>query len=311
MPSRRQFLQLMAGSLALAGLGGTAGGCTRQPTEHILPYVKQPERLILGVPQRYATAMPHFGGFVRGVLVESHEGRPTKIEGNPRPPRQPRRCDGRLHPGRHPRPLRPRPRAERPPRRGNLLLGQPLRRTRPRARRANGEGRGGAAHPDGERHLADGWRAARCKLLRKYPQAKWHQHEPLDRGHADEGARLAFGEVVATHHDFAKAKVVLSLDSDFLFAHPDSLRYARGFAAARRVRLPPTGGEDPAQVGMTRLYVVEPTPTITGSDGGPPAAARRRGGSPVRPLPPATGVRSHGEFQRLPPGKEALAGSRL
>src|SRR5882757_9680954 len=75
---RRDFLKLMAASLALAGLSG----CGRTPEQHIVPYVKQPDGLILGKPQFYATVMP-FGADAVGILVESHEGRPTKIEGNP------------------------------------------------------------------------------------------------------------------------------------------------------------------------------------------------------------------------------------
>src|SRR5205823_3977125 len=80
--ARRTFLKLMGASLALAGL--TA--CTRQPAEKILPYVRQPEEIVTGRPLFFATAMP-LGGVATGLLVESHEGRPTKIEGNP------------LHPG--------------------------------------------------------------------------------------------------------------------------------------------------------------------------------------------------------------------
>src|SRR5262249_6166796 len=75
---RRDFLKLMAASLAFAGLSG----CGKAPEQHIVPYVKQPDGLILGKPQFYATAMP-FGADAIGLLVESHEGRPTKIEGNP------------------------------------------------------------------------------------------------------------------------------------------------------------------------------------------------------------------------------------
>src|SRR5206468_3468876 len=80
--ARRTFLKLMGASMALAGV--TA--CTRQPPEKIVPYVRQPEELIPGKPLFFATAMP-LGGSAVGLLVESHEGRPTKIEGNP------------LHPG--------------------------------------------------------------------------------------------------------------------------------------------------------------------------------------------------------------------
>src|SRR5215475_15544142 len=80
--ARRTFLKLMGASLALAG----AAACTRQPSERIVPYVRQPEELVPGRPLFYATAMA-VGGVATGLLVESHEGRPTKIEGNP------------LHPG--------------------------------------------------------------------------------------------------------------------------------------------------------------------------------------------------------------------
>src|SRR5215475_14006199 len=80
--ARRRFLKLMGASLALGGF--TA--CTRQPPEAIVPYVRPPEDLVLGKPLYFATAMA-LGGVATGLLVESHEGRPTKIEGNP------------LHPG--------------------------------------------------------------------------------------------------------------------------------------------------------------------------------------------------------------------
>src|SRR5438552_8919798 len=80
-PSRRSFLKLMAASLALAGVG-IGAGCTRKPQEQIVPYVMQPEQLVPGRPLFFATAHT-LGGYARGILVEQHEGRPTKIEGNP------------------------------------------------------------------------------------------------------------------------------------------------------------------------------------------------------------------------------------
>ena len=76
--SRRRFLHLMGASLALAGVTG----CTRQPREAIVPYVKQPEDMVLGKPLFFATATT-LRGYAEGILVESHEGRPTKVEGNP------------------------------------------------------------------------------------------------------------------------------------------------------------------------------------------------------------------------------------
>src|SRR4051794_35996201 len=74
--SRRRFLSLMAGSMALAGLTG----CTRQPAEPIMPYIEQPENVVPGKPKYYATAVP-VNGVAEGVIVESHLGRPTKVEG--------------------------------------------------------------------------------------------------------------------------------------------------------------------------------------------------------------------------------------
>ena len=74
---RRNFIKLMAASLALAGIGG----CTRQPAESIVPYVRAPEQFVPGKPLYYATALT-LGGIATGVLVESHLCRPTKIEGN-------------------------------------------------------------------------------------------------------------------------------------------------------------------------------------------------------------------------------------
>ncbi|MEI9975431.1 MAG: TAT-variant-translocated molybdopterin oxidoreductase [Ignavibacteriota bacterium] len=85
---RRNFMKLMGASMALAGLTG----CTRQPTEHIVPYVRQPEELIPGRPLFFATAAT-LNGVANGVLVESHEGRPTKIEGNPEHPATLGACD--------------------------------------------------------------------------------------------------------------------------------------------------------------------------------------------------------------------------
>src|SRR4026207_1719379 len=85
---RRQFLKLMSASLALAGVGA----CTKQPPEQIVPYVKQPEDLVPGRPLFFASAIP-FSGIAQPVLVESHMGHPTKIEGNPEHPASPGATD--------------------------------------------------------------------------------------------------------------------------------------------------------------------------------------------------------------------------
>src|SRR5262245_544351 len=74
---RRDFVKLMGASVAMAGLAA----CNR-PAEKIVPYIRQPENLFPGKPLFFASALS-LGGVGAGVLVESHMGRPTKIEGNP------------------------------------------------------------------------------------------------------------------------------------------------------------------------------------------------------------------------------------
>src|SRR5262245_32395874 len=76
--SRRAFLALAGASLALAGVGA----CGSPPRATIVPYVRQPEQVVPGKPLFFATAMT-LGGAATGLLVESHLGRPTKVEGNP------------------------------------------------------------------------------------------------------------------------------------------------------------------------------------------------------------------------------------
>src|SRR5205823_1942754 len=95
------------------------------------------------------------------------------------------------------------------------------------------------------------------ELLRKFPEAKWHQYEPVNRDNVRAGAQLAFGESVETDFRFERASTIVSLDADFLLVHPARLRYARQFTNGRRVSA--------GKKAMNRLYVVESTPTITGS----------------------------------------------
>src|SRR5687767_12512506 len=74
------MMMLLGASLSLAGLAGC-----RRPVEEIVPFVTAPEEIIPGIPRYYATTMP-FRRSAYGLVVESHEGRPTKVEGNPSHP---------------------------------------------------------------------------------------------------------------------------------------------------------------------------------------------------------------------------------
>src|SRR5437868_2956970 len=109
--------------------------------------------------------------------------------------------------------------------------------------------------------------AAQMKqILTDFPDAKWHQYEPVNRDNARAGAVMAFGQPVNTIYDFSKADRILSLGSDFLSARPGTLRYARDYAAKRRNVAQAVSLRSDAAEQMSRLYVIESTPTITGAN---------------------------------------------
>ena len=247
---RRNFLKLMGASLALAGLSA----CTRQPNEFIMPYVRQPEDLIPGRPLFYATATT-LNGVASGVLAESHEGRPTKIEGNPEHPATLGACDSfsqasvlQLYD---------------PDRMATVTNSGEVRSWGMfygalREILAEQKASGGAGIRILTETVTSPTMADQLRRIRQlFPAMKWHQWEPAGPHSARAGAVMAFGQPVNTYYDLSNANVVVSIDSDFLASGPGSLRYARQFAARRRVR----GG----QTAMNRLYVVEPMPTPTGS----------------------------------------------
>src|SRR2546428_7934986 len=262
---RRTFLKLMGASLALAGLSG----CVYQPPEKIVPYVKQPEEEVPGKALFFATAAT-LGGIATPLLARSNEGRPTKVEGNPDHPNS--RNGDESDRGSSATDIFAQA--------SMLDLYDPDRSQTPTHREETrpwstflGEIRTALNGPDGNSGVrakqGAGLRfltetvtsptlAAQMKgILAEFPQAKWHQYEPVNRDNARAGAIMAFGQDAHTVYDFSKADRILSLDADFLACLPGSLRYARDFAARRRIT------EDKKE--MSRLYVIETTPTTTGA----------------------------------------------
>jgi MoCo/4Fe-4S cofactor protein with predicted Tat translocation signal len=251
---RRGFLKLMGASLALAGLSGCLTSAAAPPDEKIVPYVTQPEEIVPGKPLFFATAMP-LAGFGRGILAESHMGRPTKIEGNPEHPASLGASDVFMQAS--VLDLYDPDRAEVLNQGGMISTWSaffPAMNAELETQRLN-QGAGLRILTETVTSPTLGFQLK--QLLHKFPKAKWHLYEPVGRDHAREGARLAFGEVVETLYRFDQAEVILSIDSDFLFYGPGAVRYAHDFAAKRRV--------GPGKSEMNRLYVVESTPTVTGS----------------------------------------------
>ncbi len=248
--NRRELMKVMAASAAFAGLTG----CTKLPTQHIVPYVRQPEEIIPGKPLFYATAVT-LGGVATGVLVESHMARPTKIEVKHDHPAtlgaidafsqasilglyDPDRSQAEIHDGRI----------------GSWSAFQ--------QELAGALGVEKSTSGAGIRLLtttitSPSLGAQIQTFLKSYPSAKWVQYDSVGRDNVREGAKIAFGEYLTTVYRVENADVILTLDSDFLTSGPGSVRHAREFSRKRRV--------ESVESKMTRLYSVESTPTNTGA----------------------------------------------
>lgn len=246
---RRDFLKLMGASLAFAGMAGCGA-----PQQHIVPYVTQPDGMIPGNPLFFATTVTT-GADSLGILVESHEGRPTKVEGNPDHPGSLGATDAFAQAA-------------------ILDLYDP---DRAKTLTYLGEIRNWEQFADAATAMAAGIKvtsgsafriltgaitspsvAAQIQsLLKLFPGAKWHQWEPAVSDGPREGAKLAFGRYVHPVYRLEKAEVVLALDSDFLTQGPGHVRYMRDFYRRRKLEGPNSE--------MSRFYAVEPTPTVTGA----------------------------------------------
>lgn len=247
---RRQFVKIMAASFALGGLG--LAGC-RRPESNILPYGKAVEYTIPGLPLYFATAMP-LRKYAQPLLAETHQGRPTKLEGNP---------SYLPHGG------------------GTTLLAQASvldlydvdRLTEHRsgdkvlsAAEVNdllaGIVKTYAGSGEGLAFLADESASpTRARLVaalkKKFPRALWAEYEPVQDEPALAAAQASFGANVKPLYRFAKAKRILTLDADIFHGEAAAQYYSREFAKGRRVKK----ATDP----MNRLYAVESSFTLTGS----------------------------------------------
>ena len=281
---RRDFLKLMSASLALAGVGA----CTKQPPESIVPYVRQPEDIIPGRPLYFASAIP-VSGVAHPILAESHMGRPTKIEGNPDHPASLGATDAVTQAS--VLELYDPDRAQTLTNRGDVrpwgtllsAVGNALNGQRP----SKGAGLRFLTPPITSPALAE----LMSNILRDFPQARWHFYDAVTRP----AASPSVGAHAIYHFD--RADVIVSLEGDFLGSGPGSVRYARDFADRRRI--------GPERTDMSRLYVVESTPTLTGTkaDHRLPLAASAIEGF-ARQLAGAVGAGSRGNQERTPSADE-------
>ena len=244
--SRKGFLRIMGASIALAGFAAC-----RRPVQKILPYSQQPEDIVPGIPLFYATSMPFHGNLV-GLVVENHEGRPTKIEGN------------ELHPGSY----------------GNtnafhqatiLELYDPDRSRRPDRNGNKSSIRqfiefASNFFADKEKNIVIiseansgiSYNNLKEKFLTEFPNSKWFTYETFSEENILEGNKLVFDQRLRTHYDYSKADIILSLDDDILsVTHPNNVEYAKQIVSRRKVLSPNDS--------MNRIYSVENGFSVTGS----------------------------------------------
>jgi molybdopterin-containing oxidoreductase family iron-sulfur binding subunit len=248
--TRRTMLTLLGASLSMAGMAAC-----RRPVEKIVPYVNAPEEMVPGIPVQYATTMPA-GHSAYGLVVESHEGRPTKIEGNTMHPStlgasssaiqasilglyDPDRSRSVMHG------VESKSWDDFAAAWGELEAGFEL---------DGGQGLAVLAQPGSSPTLARLAAAFRAR----FPNARWVNWEPLGDENLLAGAEQATGSPLRPIYHYDKANVIVSLDSDFLLTEPESIRHARGFADGRRVAS--------TSDSMNRLYAAESALSLTGGN---------------------------------------------
>ena len=258
--SRRNFLKVMGASAALAG-AATMPGC-RRPDRKIMPYSREvPEQVIPGRPLFFASALPLPGGGAEGLLIETHTGRPTKVEGNPNHPINRGKSSafaqasvlGLYDPDRLKYPV------FNNPTRGHLDA------TWDDFKSWQGEhfAKFDANQGQGlvfvvEKSTSPTRNRLRDQIKARWPRAQWTAWNPAEAFGMINGTKLATGgKPQWVSYNFSGARAVVAIGGDFMSEGPNALKHAREFAATRRVT---HAGDE-----MSRLYVAESKPSETGS----------------------------------------------
>ena len=248
--SRRQVLRLFGAALAMGGLGGCFAG---EPSGVLIPAVHVPPGLVPGQPNHYATAHVH-AGYALGTVVTHQMDRPIKVEGNPNHPSSLGATD---------------PFAQAavlsfydPAREAQVMgHGEPSDRQHLLTAVAAAREQAVTSKGEGFRLLtgtvtSETMAAQIDRLLKTYPAARWHQWEPFNRDSALKGAQIAYGRAVDVLPKLDAADVVLGIDSDLIDGAPGWVRFARDYSGRRN----PTRTKN-----MSRVYAIEPAPTLLGS----------------------------------------------
>ncbi len=256
--TRRRFIQIMGASVAMAG----AVGCTRQH-RYVVPAAKGIEGRTIGQTQPYATAM-EVAGVAIGLLAQSYEGRPIRLDGNPKHPTNKGTINswgvasilGLYDPDR----------SKAIKYKANVKTAvvekswDDVKTAFRDLRTANTKNQGEGLRVLSEASSSSTLKNIKTSLLAAFPKAQWIEYEPVGRDNERLGTKLLFGSPLRTHYDLSKADIIVDLDADLLGVHPAALQYTREYA----------GNRNPEAVlahkaGYNRLYSVESNLSVTGA----------------------------------------------
>ena len=246
--NRRNALKFLASGAAFA-----LASCALPP-EEIVPYVDIPRGLTPGLPLHFASSLP-LSGFARGIVATSVEGRPIKIEGNPRHPASLGATDifaeamllSLYDPDR-----------SSVVRKGDAISNWDSFAAALWSQLAEERDRAGAGMCIVSNRITSPTLIVQIQLLlNSYPQARWYRYESIDDDAADIGAAQAFGRPLTAIPRFAEARVVLSLDADPIGPGPAQIRFSRDLFGTRKSRSPTE---------IPRLYCVESAWSLTGAN---------------------------------------------
>ena len=242
--ARREFLKLMGASLAMASTA-----CIRRPVQKIVPYNKAVEEITFGLPNYYTSS--YFDGAESlGLLVKTREGRPIKIDGNPKHPLNGGASSTRAQ--------------------GSILsLYDPERLHGPRKISSGTAVETTWAEADASivAQLQKGGvvvltgalnSPATTALVKEFTQgfkAKHVQYEALSSEEIREGQKASYGDEAVPFYHFEKAKIIVSVDADFLGTWLAPTAFTRQFAAGRK---------DPAT--MNKLVSFDSNYSLTGAN---------------------------------------------
>ena len=247
---RREFLKLMGAAMALAGFG-----CVRRPAEKIVPYARRPEDITLGEANVYSSSY-YDGEEGFGILVKTRGGRPIKIEGNTDHPINKGALSARAH--------------------AHLLsLYDPQRLKHPQRNLFNKDKTNKefvrASYKEADKDIVQHIQTGRAvfltgewpsptgeKLLKTFAQEFKCRHfvwNPLDNSALWKAQKLCYGEAFIPRFRLDRARVVVSLNGDFLGSWLYPTEMTRLYSKARKA------GRD-----MNRLIVFESLMSLTGSN---------------------------------------------